>query len=74
MRTTIRIDDDAFALAQQVARMRLISLGKAVSDLIRRGNVAQAQVRQERGLTVFDLPDDSPVVTMETVKRLENEL
>jgi hypothetical protein len=73
MRTTIRIDDDAIELAQQVARARRIPLGKAVSALIRKGSLAQTPVRHELGLTIFDLPEDSPVVTMEMVRQLENE-
>ena len=73
MRTTLRLDDDVFELAARQAKLRRVSLGKAVSDLIRKGLKAQAQVRRKGGLVVFDLPADSPAVTMETVKRLESE-
>ena len=73
MRTTLTLDDDVLELAARQAKLRGVSLGKAVSDLIRKGLKAQTQVRRERGLVVFDLPADSPEVTMETVKRLESE-
>ena len=73
MRTTLTLDDDVLELAGRQAKLRGVSLGKAVSDLIRKGLKAQTQVRREGGLVVFDLPADSPEVTMETVKRLESE-
>jgi len=49
-------------------------LGEAVSRLVRRGLEAGLRTRKVHGLTVFDLPPDSPTVTYEDVKRLENEL
>ncbi|MCI0418575.1 MAG: antitoxin [Acidobacteria bacterium] len=69
----MKLDDDVFELAARLAKCRGVSLGRAVSDLIRKGLKAQFQVRQKGGLAVFDLPADSPAVTMETVKRLETE-
>ena len=73
MRTTISLDDDVFDLVRHIAKVRKISLGRAVSDLVSKGLNAQPHIRTERGLAVFDLPRDSPVVTMDVVKRLENE-
>ncbi len=37
MRTTLALDDDAFLAARDVARRERISLGKAVSKLVRQG-------------------------------------
>ena len=73
MRTTLRLDDDAFDLARLLAKGRGVSIGQAVSDLIRKGINAAVPIRTEHGLAVFDLPDDSPIVTMERVKRLDDE-
>lgn len=73
MRTTIKLDDDVLELAAQQAKARGISLGKMISDLVRKGLRSQVPVRTERGVTVFDLPKDSPEVSMETVKKLEDE-
>ena len=73
MRTTLTLDDDVFELATQQARQRGLSVGKAVSDLVRKGLQAQARSRPKQGLVVFDLPADSPAVTMEFVRRLETE-
>lgn len=73
MRTTIALDDDVFELASQQAKLRRISLGKAVSDLVRRGLNAPADVEEKDGVLVFKLPADSPEVTTQHVRRLENE-
>jgi len=71
MRTTLTLDDDVAELAKQYAKSRSIGLGKAVSELVRRGTRRKLATRVVNGLTVFDLPPDSPPVTTELVKRLE---
>lgn len=37
MRTTLTLDDDVAELAARQAKLRGVSLGKTVSDLLRRG-------------------------------------
>lgn len=73
MRTTLTLDDDVFELAARQAKLRGVSLGKAVSDLLRRGLNAPTPARDEGGLVVFQLPADSPKVTTEDVRRVEAE-
>ena len=73
MRTTITLDDDVAELSARQAKARGVSLGKAVSDLIRRGLNAPTPSVVENGLVVFSLPSDSPVVTTEAVRRIESE-
>lgn len=70
-RTTLALDDEVFAIAKQYADSRSISLGRAVSDLIRRGLKARSAGREANGLIIFDLPVDSPKVTPDRVRRLE---
>jgi negative regulator of replication initiation len=74
MRTTINVDDDLLALVKQYAESRSVGLGKAVSDLVRRGLTAVCPTKAVNGLEVFDLPPDSPVVTSGKVRELEAEL
>jgi hypothetical protein len=74
MRTTISLDDDLIPHVKTYAQSRDISVGKAVSDLVRRGLHAPLQTRVVNGFHVVDLPAGSPPVTTEHVRKLEEEL
>ena len=73
MRTTLTLDDDVLELAARQAKLRGISLGKTVSDLLRRGINAPTPSQEKGGLVVFQLPADSPPVTTAAVRRIESE-
>lgn len=73
MRTTLTLDDDILKLAARQAKLRGVSLGKAVSDLLRKGLNASTPARDKDGVVVFDLPADSPKVTTDDVRRIEAE-
>jgi hypothetical protein len=73
MRTTLSLDDEVFRCIKSYAQSRSISVGKAVSELVRRGFTMRRPTRIVNGLRVFDLPLDSPVVTTKQVKDLESE-
>lgn len=73
MRTTITIDDDAFATANAYAKARALKLGQAVSELIRRGSAEKLPLKQKDGVWVFDLPADAPRVTARQVQQLLDE-
>jgi len=70
MRTTLTIEDDAFAAAQTYARARAMKLGQAVSELIRRGSAEPLPVRKSGAAWVFELPPETPKVTARQVKDL----
>jgi hypothetical protein len=61
MRTTLTLEDEAFATAQAYAKSRAIKLGQAISELI------------VRGVWVFDPPSDTPTISSEQVKQLLEE-
>jgi hypothetical protein len=67
-RTTLSLDDDVFKMAKRYARARSVGLGQAVSDLIRKGLQKELGTRSVNGLKVFDLPADSPAVTINEVQ------
>ncbi len=73
MRTTLTIDDDVLELVARQAKLRGLSLGKTVSDLLRRGLNASTPAQDKEGLVVFRLPTDSPRVTTDDVRRIESE-
>jgi hypothetical protein len=73
MRTTIALDDDVFRVVTRQAKLRGVSVGKTVSDLVRRGLSAPAESEEKQGVVMFRLPSDSPKVTTELVRHLESE-
>lgn len=73
MRTTLNLDDDVLEKAKDYADGRELSLGAAVSELIRRALDAKVPTRLVHGLHVADLPPDSPMVTSKQVRDLEGE-
>ena len=73
MRTTLTLDDDILELAARQAKLRGVSLGRTVSDLLRRGLSAPTPSQDKNGVVVFQLPADSPKVTTDEVHRIETE-
>lgn len=74
MRTTLSLDDDVVTRVKVYAESRDLSLGKAVSELVRRGLHAPLQTRIVNGFHVVELPPGSPPVTVEHVRKLEEDL
>ena len=70
MRTTINFDDDVLEVLKEYAENRSIALGKAASELVRRGLEAPVQTRMVNGFNTVVLPPGSPRITSEKVKRL----
>jgi hypothetical protein len=73
MRTTLNFDDDTYRLVKRYAESRSVALGKAVSELVRRGLTVRRPTRSVHGLQVFDLPPASPRVTVKSIRQLEVE-
>ena len=48
-------------------------MGRAASELIRRGARYQLGTRKLNGLPVFDAPDEFPAITTERVRELLDE-
>jgi hypothetical protein len=73
MRTTLDIDSTALEAARQLAAHRAQSLGSIVSELILKALRAEAPVQQRRsGFPVFAAPAGK-TITLEDVKRAEDE-
>lgn len=70
VRTTINLEDDAYASAEAYARARALKLGQAVSELIRLGSANRLQFKQVGGVWVFDLPPETPALTATQVQAL----
>ena len=73
MRTTLSLGDDAVREIRAYAKRRRMSLGKAASELVRRGARYQVGIRKVNGLAVFDAPDEFPLITNRRVRELLDE-
>jgi hypothetical protein len=76
MRTTLIIDDDLLLAAKSLARERSVSVGRVLSDWARRGlsSGRQTSRRIQDGFPVFNVSDNAPPLTLEDVRRLEDEM
>jgi hypothetical protein len=74
MRTTLSLDDDVLREAKTYAESRDISIGKAVSELVRRGLHVPLQTRVVNGFHVVELPPGSSPVSTEHVRKLQDEI
>lgn len=70
MRTTLNLENDAAEAVQAYSKDRQVSLGKAASELIRRGAAYQIGVRKVNGFPMFDVPADFPAITTDRVREL----
>jgi hypothetical protein len=68
MRTTLEIDDDVLQAARSVAAAENKNIGKALSELARRGLAPQGRSKTRSGFPVFDVPADAPPITIEHVR------
>jgi hypothetical protein len=73
MRTTLALENDAANAIRAYAKRHSLSLGKAASELIRRGTRYQLGTRIVNGIRVFDVPEDFPIITLEQVKEILDE-
>lgn len=75
MRTTVDLDPEILSAARQLAAARSISLGKALSELARRGLAPQKLGGTSRtGFPVFDVSTGARPLTSEDVRRDEDDV
>lgn len=72
MRTTLELDDDVVAAARELAAMDRRSLGSVVSELARRG-LTPARITADGALPVIRVPEGTPPITPEMVRRALDE-
>lgn len=75
MRTTLEIEDDVMEAVKQLARMKNQGLGRALSDLARRGLLADSSpiVEIQDGIPVWMHRPGAIPVTSELVRNLADE-
>ena len=72
MRTTIDIDDDILQAAKSLARSNRVSLGRALSQLARKGLQPQVTTFDDEFFPTFPCgPGDAPVTSEQVKEALE---
>jgi hypothetical protein len=75
MRTTLTIDDDVLAAARELAETQKKTIGEVLSSLARAGlRPAVPSGATRNGILLLPVRPGAPVVTMELVKQLSEEL
>jgi hypothetical protein len=70
MRTTLNLDDDALKIVREYSQARSLALGKAASELVRKGASAPVKLEMVDGFWRVALPKGGKKITSEHVKRL----
>jgi hypothetical protein len=73
-RTTLKLEDDAIKAAKAHAERHGLTLGQAVSELVRQGAERPLVTEDRTGLRVVRLSRRSPKVTTALVDRLREDL
>jgi len=75
MRTTVNIEDDVASVARRYAAERGVTLGMALSMLVREAHAASIRdLQYPEGFEPFPYRPDEPLITTDHVKRLQDEL
>lgn len=75
MRTTLAIDDDVLAAAKEIAATEQKSVGEVISALARKAmSPAPSSHRKRNGIPLLKVRPNSPRVTSELVRQLQEEL
>jgi hypothetical protein len=73
VRTTLDLDDEVLAAARRIAAARSKTLGQVVSDLARRGLEMRPRITTTRGFPVFQVSNSARPLTLDDVRRDEDE-
>ena len=73
MRTTVNLEEDALLAAQSYAKRKRISIGRAISELVReatRGSIEPAQIQRPLRGRFALAPERDEVISVEFIRRL----
>ncbi len=73
-RTTLKLEEDAMRVAKAHAARHRVTLGQAVSELVRQAAERHLVTEERNGLRVVRLNRRSPRVTTAVVDRLREDL
>ena len=73
MRTTLDIEDDVLSAVKEISRQRKVSIGKALSDLVRQALTRKTSETMRHGVPQFPVQPDAEVVSLKLVNKLRDE-
>jgi hypothetical protein len=73
MRTTLDLDQDILLAAKDIASVEKKSVGRVISDLVRRSLRPKKHLRERNGFRLLPKNPNGMLVTMELVNRLRDE-
>lgn len=73
MRTTLTLGDDVYRAAKNLADLKGVGLGEAVSELVRRGLARKETACGQDGFPVFSVSEKAPPFGLADVKKAEDE-
>ena len=76
MRTTLELDDDVLRLVKPMARARDSSIGRIVSEMVRKGLYSSRSTEGDKtrdGFPVFKVGAGAHPITLADVQRAEDE-
>ena len=73
-RTTLHLEEDAIKVAKSHAKRHRLSLGQAVSELVRKAAERPLVTEDRSGLRVLRLNERSPKVTTALIDHLREDL
>lgn len=73
-RTTLQIEDEALRIAKAHAARHRLTLGQAVSEMVKQAAERPLVTEERSGLRIVRLKDRSPKITAALVDQLREEL
>ncbi len=73
MRTTLDLDEDVLSAAKSLSQQRHVSMGKTVSELVRRALRPASAPRVRNGVPLFPLSKGAKHPDLDLVNRLRDE-
>jgi hypothetical protein len=73
MRTTVNLDEDVLRVARSLADAQQTSLGRVISDLVRKALSSAAPLGERSGFPVFRVGRDARPITLDDVARWQDE-
>ncbi|MGC4120342.1 MAG: hypothetical protein QM765_38325 [Myxococcales bacterium] len=70
MRTTLTLDDDVAAAAKALTEATGKTLGKVVSELMRRGLRSEQAGKRHKGIPTFEVPSDAEIIPADRATRI----